>query len=460
MAQYISIWPLLSIFYAQSISFHPELQYKYESNSEQYSTENLPIQDYELIIGGQYTSGKLNILTRMGCHIIDGINGAPSDFTHEQGLHWYRHLPGLEDDQKFYYVADMKLEYGDSNSYFYFNKWDHQLGPGIHSLTLSNKIPSFFHFGLEWQLTKNIHFTYFHGKLKSGITDSNYVDNYGTRTIDMARNIVAHRLEWKPFKQIIISGSESVLYSNRSIDITYLLPFIPFYSVQTYIGEMDNSFISGDIQFLVNDNIRFYGVLLIDDWSPTYTFESRNNNKFGWQTGISWNNLYLQEDRFRFEYTWTDHRIYHHQVEINDYYSWDYPVGFWAGPHAEEIYMDYSFKLSDNQVQVYFSHAKRGEHTDSMRVNYYLRPHDDQPLYNRFEENNNESCGDCVGTVESKQIFSLSIERQIMKKIDVILKYTYVDWKNSGFIPSDPQAEESLPDIIKHSLGLALRYRY
>ena len=458
--QFICVCTLLAILSAQTISISPEFSYKYESDSEQYSTENLPIQDYELSIVGQYTTGKLNILTRMGCHLIDGINEGPSDFTREQGLHWFRHHPGLENDQKLFYVADMKLKYGDSTVYFYFNKWDKHLGPGVNSLIISNKIPSFFHFGFKWQLAENIHFEHFHGTLKSGITDSTYSKYYAGRPIDMARNIVVHRVEWQPIKQIILSGSESVLYTNRFIEMAYLLPFVPLFFIQTYIGETDNSFISGDIQFLPYNNISLYGVLFVDDWTPPNTFQTRNNNKFGYQIGIDWNNIYLNEDRFRLEYTWADHRIYHHEVEINDYYSWDYPVGFWAGPHSEEIYMDYSFTIGENRIQLLLSNAKRGEYTDSMRVYYYGIPPDDVPMYKRFGKDNLERCKDCVGTVEFKQLIRLSVKRQLMKKVDISLQYTYVDWKNAGFIPSDPLPEETLSDIIKFSLGIGLQYRY
>ena len=48
----------------------------------------------------------------------------------------------------------------------------------MNSLIISNKIPSFFHFGFVWEVTDNIHFEYFHGKLKSGITDDYYSINY------------------------------------------------------------------------------------------------------------------------------------------------------------------------------------------------------------------------------------------------------------------------------------------
>ena len=104
MIQSLSVLPLFAILCAQSISLSPELTFHYESDNEQYSTVNIPIRDYELILIGKYTSKKLNILTRIGYHLIDGMNGPPSDFTREQGLHTYFHSLDLRYNQRNYYV--------------------------------------------------------------------------------------------------------------------------------------------------------------------------------------------------------------------------------------------------------------------------------------------------------------------------------------------------------------------
>ena len=443
--------PFLVMVYSQSLSISPEFSYQYESDNEQYAIEGLAIQDYELTFIGTYNKDKLNILARMGYHLLDGTRSKPSDFTRQQGLHWVESPPGIADDQSNYYVADLKLEYGDSASYFYFNKWDKHWGPGVNSLTISSKIPRFFHFGFKWQLQENIRFEYFHGKLKSGIHDDNYTEYYnevGSRTFDITRNIAGHRFEWQPFKQLIISGSELITYANRSIELTYLLPFVPFFPIQTYVGETDNVIISGDIQYLPHENVCVYGVFLMDEWSPPYTFDKDNHNWFGWQTGFEWEDVFISASRLRMEYTWTDHRIYRHRFPVNDFYSWGYPVGFWAGPHAQELYADYSFSLGDNHFEIMFSDAKRGVLTDSLLTDQYNRPNDN-PIYERFSE----------GT-EEKQVILLSLNRDITENININLSYTYVDWKNAGFNPSDPQDYADLPDITKHSIGLALLYWY
>ena len=455
MIQYLSLFPLLAILCSQSINLSPELIYKYDSDSEQYSTANIPIQDYELTFVGQYTSNKLNILARMGYHFIKGIQDRPSDFTREQGLQYFEQPPGIGDNQRNFYVADMKLQYGDSTSYFYFNKWDKHWGPGVSSLTISNNIPSFFHFGFTWELHNNIHFEYFHGKLKSGIIDSNYsmyYDEEGSRSFDIERNIAGHRLEWQPCKQIVLSGSELVTYANRSIELTYLLPFTPFFPIQAYIGEIDNVIMSGDIQYIPNENLRLYGVLLVDEWSPPYTFDKDNRNWFGWQAGLEKHGLLLPESSLRLEYTWADHRIYRHRFSINDFYSYGYPLGFWAGPHAEELYIDYRFALGKNHMEFIYSNSKRGKLTAAMLDDQYDRPNDSPPIYVRFS-----------GRTESKQVLSISINRSITDKLFLDISYNYVDWKNAGNRFNTESSELIVEDganLIKHSIGFGFRYSY
>ena len=54
---------------------------------------------------------------------------------------------------------------------------------------------------------------------------------------------------------------------------------------------------SADVQYFHQNNIRIYVAFLMDEWSPSYTFEKDNHNWFGWQAGIDWKGIYLQQDR-------------------------------------------------------------------------------------------------------------------------------------------------------------------
>ena len=118
----------------------------------------------------------------------------------------------------------------------------------------------------------------------------------------------------------------------------------------------------------------------------------------------------------RLEYTWTDHRIYRHRFSVNDFYSYGYPIGFWAGPHAEELYIDYRFALGKNNMDFRYSNSTRGILTAAMLEDQYDRPNDSQPIYERFS-----------GSAESKQVLSISINRSITDKLFLDISYNYVD---------------------------------
>ena len=438
-----------TFLYSQDFEINPVLEYGYESDSEEYHLKDVEIHDFEVGFVGNYIGEKLNIQAHMAYHLMDGVNYEQSQFTAVQGLHFIRKDPGLDDKQRNYYVSDLQVKYGDSTSYVYLNKWDKHWGPGVRSLTVSHKIPTFPHLGFRLSVTDQIQLEYFHGQLRSGIVDSSYLNYFEEgKTVQTMRNIAGHRLDWQPLNKWIFSISELVIYANRSLEMAYLFPFIPFFPIQNYLNDTDNILMSADVQYFHQNNFQIYGAFLMDEWSPSYTFEKDNHNWFGWQTGINWKDIYLQQDRLRLEYTWTDHRIYRHRFPVNDFYSWGYPVGYWAGPHTQELYADYSFSLGDNHFKIIFSNAKRGILTDSLLTDQYSRPNDD-PIYERFSE----------GT-EEKWVIFLSLNRNITVKLNVNLSYTFVDWENAGFNPTVPLLEEDLPDITKHSMGIAIRYQY
>ena len=95
-----------------------------------------------------------------------------------------------------------------------------------------------------------------------------------------------------------------------------------------------------------------------------------------------------------------------------------------------------------------------------MRIDQYTGRPSDIPVYERFGTDNSESCGDCVGTVESKQLIRFSLNRKFTQKLDMYVRYSFIDWGNAGFDPENPLTGNALPDITKHSIGIGLQYRY
>ena len=82
--------------------------------------------------------------------------------------------------------------------------------------------------------------------------------------------------------------------------------------------------------------------------------------------------------------------------------------------------------------------------------------------YERFGNNNNviNNNYDEQGTVESKQLIQLVVNRKLKEKLDIYVQYSFVDWDNAGFDPRNPLPYQVLPNIVKHSLGFGIQYRY
>ena len=115
-----------------------------------------------------------------------------------------------------------------------------------------------------------------------------------------------------------------------------------------------------------------YLAFFMDEFTPEWIFKSKNHNWFGWQFGYSLKNLVLKNSELELEYNWTDQRIYMHKYPINDFYNHGNPLGFWAGPHAQEFLLNYYINFGDKTFKIHFSNSKRGLNTRNMVKDNYM----------------------------------------------------------------------------------------
>ena len=363
-------------------------------------------------------------------------------FSRNQGIEFPN---GYTFGEGFWYdYSTMKITYSTENALFDFGKFNRFWGPGIYPLIVSNKPPSYPQFGFEWDIIPSLRLKYFHGFLKSEIQDSiraSYYGNVGERQFNLPRSIAGHRLEWTPIPRVTFGATETVIYGIRGLDIHYLMPFIPFWSLQHYLGDTDNIQMSGDVS-LNFENGNLYAVLFIDEWRPEWTFEEKNRNWFGWQIGFTRTELFMKSDKLEGEFSWTDHRIYRHRFSINNYYSHGYPLGFWAGPHAQELYFNYFLPFGKYNLNINYSDATRGELTRDMLEGQY---NDDQ--HERFS-----------GNSEHRMVIEVLIQRSFMKdQLGVQAGVELIHWKNPGF---DPYKSDTIfgEDIEKWSISMGIYY--
>ena len=104
-----------------------------------------------------------------------------------------------------------------------------------------------------------------------------------------------------------------------------------------------------------NIHIFFYG-----RFTPEWIFNSKNHNWFGWQFGYNMKDVILKKSELQIEYNWTDQRIYMHKYDINDFYNHQHPLGFWAGPHAQELLFNYTKNFGNEFSNFIFQKQKEG----------------------------------------------------------------------------------------------------
>lgn len=422
------------------LTFYPSVLFEHHSQGSIYTLHPESSSLFEIGLRAEINRGPLQIDGQFLFTSAKNLNHKTTFFNPELNLEMNRSYFG--NDQTWFESSDLKMAYQQDSFEAYLGKMNPIWGQGRSSLILSNNAPSFFLGGFLWDITKKLRLEYFNGSISSQIVDTTSTplyDNVGSRDRFYSRNIAAHRLTWRPFPTITFNAMELVIYGNRDIEKYYLLPFIPFWSTQRLIGDTDNVQMCGEIIWALNPTQHIYASLLIDEWRPEWTFNTKNRNWFGYQIGFLGKPIANFSGTIRMEYTWTDHRVYRHRFPINDATSYQYSLGFWAGPHAEEVYLSYDSNIKEIKFLSSISWAKRGQLTQEMLENQYNNVTDE-----RYDGNVESRLHiQCVG----KKLF-------LHNRIELSLGINYVDWVNAGFDPTAPEALGN--DVQKFSVNIGL----
>ena len=431
--------------YAQSISIEPILFGIHRSSGGIWQGEEKPISFAGWGVRGNVEYGRWRLNADLVLMRFFGLGNLPNRFSPEQGFSWQQHATEKAGELDTDY-SSMKMTYKVGGFTAMLGKFSQNWGPGLHSLTVSDKPPTYPQFGFEWRINEKWHFSYLHGDLFSGIVDSRAaLDSslFGTRRIYFDRYIAAHRLEWSPVDQLTVGLVESVIYGGRGIETIYLMPFMSIWSAEHYLGDLDNVQMSADLTLRPTPSLALYGVFMMDEWRPQDTFKEANRNWLAWQGGVDWRSILLDEDHLVIEGTWTDHRINRHRFPINDFYSHGYPVGHWIGAHAQSLFASYMLPRWDSRFMMSYLYAQRGAHTDTMVSNqYHIIP------YVRFS-----------GNTETIKTFNFVVARPVWRKLWLEITLSRIWWTNAGFDPAEPESG-NLKDVDKTSFNVGFYYNF
>ena len=438
---------------ANNFSIFPVIHSQYQSSGYDWSVEEKEIFTAGWGVGANGKYNNFTIDMKIYHNGLWGTNKNPSDLStfipisHRDGMHGD---DNLDKPDIFYNNSFVKLTFSTKPFNLNIGKYKQSYGPGNNSIILSERSPAYPRFSINF-LSKEfpVKLIFEYSTLRSMIDDGQYtdIDLISTKSVEIQKHLTFHRIEYTPFKKLKLGFSESVIYSYRGIDLTYFAP-LPFHSLQGYRGDYDNILLFLDFNYAISPKVECYSVLLVDEWAMLLTFDKANRNWFGYQFGLVFNDFF-SDNIIEIEYTWTDHRIYRHRIQANDYYTYNIPLGFWGGPHAEEFRINYSQSIKSYILTADLSMINRGDLTDQMIDEQYY--HEDIS-----SDNSNE-------WIEAKKMIQFKVQKNnIFNKLNLSLGIGYLHWENAGFDPysainyDEDAALDELKDIEKISFYFGL----
>lgn len=213
------------------------------------------------------------------------------------------------------------------------------IGYGPAKIIMDNYYPPMDYLSL--QLNYSIfNFSFLHGKL---FGNSSIASN-GQRVIN-DKYIAYHRLGLNFSKHLQLGVGETIIYSNRNMDLSYLNPFNFYKSAEHANQDRDNSMLFLDFRNNSFKGLIMYGTILMDDVDFTKFGTDWYGNKFIYNIGLTYEPV---PESFPLtlgvQYLRIDPYVYAHRFEDNNYASMNIGVGPNLQPNSESYYFDIKYK--------------------------------------------------------------------------------------------------------------------
>ncbi len=248
-----------------------------------------------------------------------------------------------------YDFTDAELSYQTGGMTFSIEKIPMWWSTGRRgSLMFSTKAPAAPQIRFRAELADWLDFTYIHAELSSNVLDS--LRTYRTysssihdyfRPVYRQKYMAAHVIEATVTDWLDVSFGESIVYSDRTPQIMYLLPVMFFKSGEHYNKDTDNSqfFLSADVNPGLGLNL--YGSLFIDEIATSELFNpDKVRNQLGFTLGVQSFDLVVPNTEVMVEYSRLNPWIYSHRFTAATFQNAGYDMGHWIGQNADLLTLE------------------------------------------------------------------------------------------------------------------------
>ena len=322
---------------------------------------------------------------------------------------------GIDFDESVGYISLLSKNFDIT-----IGKFRSSLGPSAYSnLSISNTIPPMNQFRFTYNHKDKFHFTFIIGDLYSNLIDTTFLYQYPTQDDKYSiipKRIFVHRIDFTIkenfrlgfYEQIIGKSKKSLLYYN---------PFSLYWSDQHQNGDLDNLQIGFDFDYIFR-GYRLYGGLLIDEWALYDSFNSKSQNWFARQVGLSkiFNSKIINyniKGLIKLEYSDAEPQVYTHKYLINSAYHHNYPIGLWSGGDSIDKRLSivlFFFKKTDKHDFI----VDISLHNTRFGIPNY------NPEVSLFSD----------GIYKNRNLISINIKKSLFNGLDYHLKVGYYTTEN------------------------------
>ncbi|MDO9576323.1 MAG: hypothetical protein Q7J16_00385 [Candidatus Cloacimonadales bacterium] len=237
------------------------------------------------------------------------------------------------------------------------------------SIILNDDCNDYGYFATKFDFSKfYVHFLHASLIADSTLADyKDYPDKY----------LAVHKFGWKPNDDFELFWGEHVVYGDRSIDPSYLIPFTYWRGTEHNLSDRDNVFIFAGFNFRPFKRDLIYTNAIFDEFSKSKFFGNWWGNKYAVQIGNSYQFDRNKNNRITMEFTAIRPWLYTHKYIQNKFSNDDVGLGFPLGSNllnfALEINWEFKRNLSGN---LHTSFTRQGSVGNDFSINYDSRPSD------------------------------------------------------------------------------------
>lgn len=235
-----------------------------------------------------------------------------------------------------------------------------KLGYGANKSILDNNSPLFDYlsFKIDYDF---FNFSYIHGKL---LGDSKFIDDSisGSYNFVPEKYFAYHRMGFDLSPHLNFGIGEVVVYGERPLDLSYLVPFSFLKSVEHSNRDRDNTMLFFDYSNQSIRQTKIYFTFLIDD----ITFNKIGKGWWGNQTlfniGVQSTPFYQSVPvDFKFEYLRLQPYTFSHRLSRNSFTHYGYNLSTSLQPNSELFFLGISYRFTSRlTLTADFSYSNHG----------------------------------------------------------------------------------------------------